>query len=88
MTSPANLYSRDMRVLPSYVERQVHPSVVSKAKRTLDIFGAVIGLIITGLVAIPIAIAMYFDDPGKLFYIVKPAAVLMKNLSRFGNFAR
>ena len=68
MTSPANLYSRDMRVLPSYVERQVHPSVVSKAKRTLDIFGAVIGLIVTGLVAIPIAIAMYFDDPGKLFY--------------------
>lgn len=68
MTSPANLYSRDMRVLPFYVERQVHPSVVSKAKRALDIFGAIIGLSITGLLAIPIAIAMYFDDPGKLFY--------------------
>jgi len=68
MTSPANLYPRNMRVLPCYVEPQVHPSVVSKAKRALDIFGAVIGLIITGLIAIPIAIAMYFDDPGKLFY--------------------
>lgn len=68
MTSPVNLYPREMRVLPFYVERQVHPSVVSKAKRALDIFGAIIGLIITGIVAVPIAIAMYFDDPGKLFY--------------------
>lgn len=68
MTSPANLYPREMRVLPLRVERQVHPSVVSKAKRVLDILGAIVGLIITGLIAIPIAIAMYFDDPGKLFY--------------------
>lgn len=68
MTSPANLYSRDMRVLPFYVERLVHPSVVSKAKRALDIFGAIIGLIITGLIAIPIAIAMQLDDPGQIFY--------------------
>ena len=68
MTSPVNLYSRKIRVLPFSIESQVHPSVISKAKRALDIFGAVIGLIITGLIAIPIAIAMQFDDPGKIFY--------------------
>ena len=68
MTSPVNLYSRQMRILPVYAERQVHPSVVSKAKRVLDIFGAIIGLVITGILAIPIAIAMQFDDPGKVFY--------------------
>lgn len=68
MTSPSNLYPRDMRALPLRVEPQVHPSVISKTKRILDIFGAIFGLIITGIVAIPIAIAMYFDDPGQLFY--------------------
>ena len=68
MTSPANLYPRNIRVIPFRVERQVHPSVVSKAKRALDIFGAIIGLMVTGLIAIPIAIAMQFDDPGQVFY--------------------
>ena len=68
MTSPSNLYSQDMRILPYRVERQIHPSVVSKTKRALDIVGAIVGLIITGFIAMPIAIAMYFDDPGKLFY--------------------
>ena len=68
MTSPSNLYSQDMRVLPYRLERQVHPSVVSKTKRALDIVGAIVGLIITGFITMPIAIAMYFDDPGKLFY--------------------
>lgn len=68
MTSPANLYPRNIRVQPVRVERQVHPSVASKAKRALDIFGAIVGLMMTGLVAIPIAIAMQFDDPGKVFY--------------------
>ena len=68
MTSPSNLYSQDMRILPYRLERQIHPSVVSKTKRALDIVGAIVGLIITGFIAMPIAIAMYFDDPGELFY--------------------
>ena len=68
MTSPSNLYSQDIRVLPYRLERQVHPSVISKTKRALDIVGAMVGLVITGFVAVPIAIATYFDDPGQLFY--------------------
>ncbi len=68
MTSPSNLHQRNIKILPLRVERQVHPSVVSKTKRILDIFGAIIGLAITGIITIPVAIAMQFDDPGEIFY--------------------
>jgi lipopolysaccharide/colanic/teichoic acid biosynthesis glycosyltransferase len=47
---------------------QMHPSVTSKAKRFLDIVGALVGLAITALVAIPVAIATRFDDPGPILY--------------------
>ena len=68
MTSPANLYPKYMRVLPTRVERQVHPSVVCRAKRALDVLGAIVGLAITGIIAIPVAIAMQLDDPGSIFF--------------------
>jgi lipopolysaccharide/colanic/teichoic acid biosynthesis glycosyltransferase len=68
MTSPANLNLRAINVLTLSLEQQVHPSVTSRAKRILDIIGAIVGLGITGVIAIPVAIAMQFDDPGKLFY--------------------
>ncbi len=68
MTSPANLHRGNMRILPLRVERRVHPSVVSKAKRMLDILGAIVGLGLTGIIAIPVMIAMQFDDPGTVFY--------------------
>ncbi|MBW4660557.1 MAG: sugar transferase [Drouetiella hepatica Uher 2000/2452] len=48
--------------------KQVHPSVTSKAKRLMDIVGALVGLAITTLVAIPVAIANRFDDQGPLLY--------------------
>ncbi|PZV18655.1 MAG: UDP-phosphate galactose phosphotransferase [Leptolyngbya sp.] len=46
----------------------VHPSVRSSIKRFIDIAGALIGLMITAMVAIPVAIATQFDNPGPLFY--------------------
>lgn len=48
--------------------KRVHPSVTSKAKRLMDIVGALVGLAITILVAIFVAIANRFDDQGPLFY--------------------
>ena len=57
-----------MRALPLPIEHSIHPSVTSKAKRILDIFGAIIGLALTVIIAIPVAIAMQFDDPGNIFY--------------------
>lgn len=68
MTSPVNFHPQNIQTMPLGVKRPVHPSVISKAKRILDIFGATIGLAITGIIAIPIAIAMQFDDPGSIFY--------------------
>lgn len=47
---------------------QVHPSVNNKVKRLIDIFGSLVGLLLTAIVIIPIAIAMQLDDPGSIFY--------------------
>lgn len=46
----------------------VHPSINSKLKRLIDLLGAIVGLAITGLIAVPVAIAMFICDPGPLFY--------------------
>jgi len=45
-----------------------HASVSSKLKRTIDILGALVGLSITGLILLPIAIVIQIDNPGKIFY--------------------
>ncbi|MBI4782097.1 MAG: sugar transferase [Oscillatoriophycideae cyanobacterium NC_groundwater_1537_Pr4_S-0.65um_50_18] len=46
----------------------VHPSVNSKLKRCLDIVGAIVGLTLTAILFIPIASAIYFNDPGPILY--------------------
>jgi lipopolysaccharide/colanic/teichoic acid biosynthesis glycosyltransferase len=48
--------------------REIHPSVNSRAKRLLDILGALVGLAITAVIAIPVAIAVQLDNPGPVFY--------------------
>ncbi|XHX81243.1 MAG: sugar transferase [Stenomitos frigidus ULC029] len=55
-------------VPPQERVRTIHPSVTSKAKRFVDIVGALVGLAITAVVAIPVAIAVQGDDPGPIFY--------------------
>jgi exopolysaccharide biosynthesis polyprenyl glycosylphosphotransferase len=45
-----------------------HPSVRSITKRLIDILGAVVGLIITGILFIPVAVAIKLDDPGPIFF--------------------
>lgn len=57
--------------LPSKVtffRETFHPSVKSKTKRLIDILGAVVGLAIAVIVAIPVAIATQIDDPGPILY--------------------
>lgn len=61
----AKKLDRNNSVLQS---KPIHPSVTSRAKRLLDILGALVGLVITATVAIPIAIAMQLDNPGPVFY--------------------
>jgi anti-anti-sigma factor len=45
-----------------------HPSVRSKVKRLIDIVGSLVGLAITAILFIPIAIAIKRDSPGPIFF--------------------
>lgn len=45
-----------------------HPSVRSWMKRFIDIVGAVVGLVITGVLFIPIIVAIKLDAPGPIFF--------------------
>jgi anti-anti-sigma factor len=47
---------------------QTHPSIASWMKRLIDIVGALIGLVITAVLFIPIAIAIQVNDPGSIFF--------------------
>lgn len=46
----------------------VHASVTSKTKRLIDVLGAVVGLSITAVVAVPVTLATVLDNPGPIFY--------------------
>ena len=45
-----------------------HMSVNSKLKRTIDIMGAIAGLTITGLMFVPVAIAIKLNSKGSVLY--------------------
>ncbi|MDB9539342.1 anti-sigma factor antagonist [Anabaenopsis tanganyikae CS-531] len=47
---------------------QTHPSIASWMKRFIDIIGATVGLVITGILFIPIVLAIKLDDPGPIFF--------------------
>jgi lipopolysaccharide/colanic/teichoic acid biosynthesis glycosyltransferase len=51
-----------------YFYENAHRSVNSKAKRSIDVIGAVVGLGITSVLFVPIAIAMQLDSPGPILY--------------------
>ncbi|QSJ20009.1 sugar transferase [Nostoc sp. UHCC 0702] len=50
------------------LEFTTHPSVESKFKRSLDIVGGLVGLLILAIVFVPIAIAIKIDSPGPIFF--------------------
>ena len=45
-----------------------HPSIDSSLKRLIDVIGAIIGLIITAIIFLPIAIAIKLDSPGPVLF--------------------
>jgi lipopolysaccharide/colanic/teichoic acid biosynthesis glycosyltransferase len=47
---------------------EVHFSVSSKIKRVIDLAGAVIGLLLTAIIFLPIALLIKVDSPGPIFY--------------------
>ena len=66
--SSNNIQLKKTKFLASDVNDKVHPSVFSKTKRFIDLVGALVGLLITGIISIPIALAMQLDEPGAIFY--------------------
>ncbi|MFB2836152.1 exopolysaccharide biosynthesis polyprenyl glycosylphosphotransferase [Floridanema evergladense] len=45
-----------------------HPSIYSWIKRSIDVLGAIVGLVITAVLFVPIAIAIKLDSPGPIFF--------------------
>lgn len=64
----ANLGILNPITMVDLAANHVHPSVTSYTKRFLDILGAIVGLIITSFLVVPITIATSFSDPGPIFY--------------------
>jgi anti-anti-sigma factor len=64
-----------------------HPSVRSPLKRTVDILGAVVGLGLTSLIFIPIAVAIKLDSPGPSC-LAKSVVAGWANGFESGNFAQ
>jgi len=62
--------------LPTY-----HPSVRSRVKRLIDIIGALIGLGITAILFIPIAIAIKIDSSGPILFSQNRCGLLGKHFS-------
>ena len=48
--------------------RPIHPSVHNHLKRAIDIVGALLGLVITGLLVVSVTISMAIFDRGPIFY--------------------
>ncbi len=67
----SNIDTSTFMKYPNFVDfsqQPIHSSVKSVTKRLIDIFGAVVGLIITAVITIPVVIVSHFDDPGPIFY--------------------
>ena len=65
--SPDYSLNESRTLLDSFCDR-LHPSTRCWRKRFLDILGAIVGLLMTAIVAIPIAIAIQLDSPGPIFF--------------------
>jgi len=54
--------------VPHFPIQMPHRSASSLIKRTVDILGSVIGLSLLALLFVPVAIAIWLDSPGPIFY--------------------
>lgn len=70
--SPTQKFKADL-VPPSFPGvtkplSETHVSAKSRMKRLVDIVGALVGLAVTAVIAVPIAIAIQLDNPGPILY--------------------
>lgn len=55
-------------VTPNSSAAVIHPSTLCLIKRSMDVLGALVGLVILGMVGLPIALAIKVESPGPIFY--------------------
>ncbi|PSN16670.1 sugar transferase [filamentous cyanobacterium CCT1] len=58
-------------VAPDISVAIIHPSAKCLIKRSIDILGALAGLVILSLIVVPVALAIKLDSPGPIFYAQK-----------------
>jgi len=51
-----------------FIPFSIHPSVECKFKRSIGVLGAIVGLLLTAAIFIPIAIAIWIDSQGPILY--------------------
>ena len=61
-------FTHNKQSISNIKKNSSHPSINNKGKRILDIIGALVGLILTAIVTIPIFIVMKIMDPGPLLF--------------------
>lgn len=66
--SGRSMPKRLMNIVKSDQPFVTHPSVKSLPKRLIDIAGSLVGLGITAIIIVPIAIAIKLDSPGPIFF--------------------
>lgn len=64
----AQTFHETLNTKTEYQLNSLHPSIKNKTKRLIDIIGAVVGLAMTAVIAVPIMIMMAISDPGPLLY--------------------
>ena len=65
---PQSVWIEEYNFQTFYRSPVIHHSARCPVKRLLDILLALVGLSLTGILIVPITIAMYLDNPGSLFY--------------------
>ncbi|MEH1867236.1 MAG: sugar transferase [Nostoc sp.] len=69
-----NIESNTEAIVPTATRKSeqrpplTHPSVRSPMKRAIDVVGAIVGLAVTGVLFVPIAIAIKLDSPGPILF--------------------
>lgn len=59
---------KDLSSFTHTVPEVAHPSVSCFIKRTIDILGSLVGLVVLAILVVPIAIAIKVESPGPIFY--------------------
>jgi lipopolysaccharide/colanic/teichoic acid biosynthesis glycosyltransferase len=75
---PDIVAARPELLVPAFLTETIHPSVQSFGKRAIDIVGALVGLLFTALLFLPIALVIQWDNPGPVLYSQERCSVAGK----------